>query len=149
MKTEQILMLDYRKEENVQIIQKVLRQVKPLSKYSDEELIPIEALEKTVSVLSNKYSIQPQWITCSYVGQVKDVFAIYSVGVKTSDTHAWLGTVNAHIIYELFAKLVVFMYAQVRSGKIEIRQPSKEEAEREKLAKQIDEAKEEREWDED
>lgn len=62
MKTEQIMNLDYRKEENQKIIQKVLRQVKPLSKFSDEEQIPIEMLEKTVSVLTNKYEITPQWI---------------------------------------------------------------------------------------
>ena len=49
MKTEQILNLDFRKEENQGIIQKVLRKIKPLSKYSDE-VVPIEAIEKLVRV---------------------------------------------------------------------------------------------------
>ena len=41
MTTEEILNLDYRKEESKTKIQKVLRKIKPLSKYSEEDDIPL------------------------------------------------------------------------------------------------------------
>lgn len=148
MKTEQIMNLDYRKEENQKIIQKVLRQVKPLSKFSDEEQIPIEMLEKTVSVLTNKYEIQPQWITCGFRGPIRGGIGYYSVGVKTTTDHKWLGDASGRTIYELFAKLVIKMYTHVRAGDVPERDLTKEEKERERRAKKIDKEKEE-EWGED
>ena len=147
MKTEQILNLDCRKEENKKIIQKVLRQVKPLSKFLDEEQIPIELLEKTVSILTNKYEITPQWIICGYRDSAAGCVGYYSVSVKTTTDHAWLGNATGHTIYELFAKLTIKMYAEVRSGNIPERTMTKEEAQRERLAKKIDKQKElEEDW---
>ena len=49
--------LDCRKEENKEIIQKVLRKIKPLSKYSVGECIPISALEKAITVMTKKYNM--------------------------------------------------------------------------------------------
>lgn len=144
MKTEDILNLDYRKEESQETIQKVLRKIKPLSKFSDE-MIPLEAIEKTVKVLTNKYAITPQWMTISYREPV--VLGNYSIGVKTSDTHEWLGTVYGSCLYEVFAKLAIKMYAEVRSGKIPLNTPSKEEKERERIAKKVDKQLEEEEDD--
>lgn len=119
MKTEQILNLDYRKEESKEIIQKVLRKIKPLSKFSDEEMIPLEAIEKTVKVLVNKYEIMPQWMTMNHR---EPVIGIYSIGVKTADTHEWLGNVYGMCLYELFAKLAIKMYSEVKSGRIKTRE---------------------------
>lgn len=145
--TEQVLNFDYRKEENKKIIQKVLRQIKPLSKFSEEdEQIPMELLEKTISVLVNKYTITPQWVSMHFTGLQKGVPATYSCGVKTSDTHEWLGTVYGSSLYELFAKLTIKMYSEVRSGKVKEKEATKEEQEREKKAKQIDD---EDDWGED
>ena len=135
MKTEEILNLDYRKEENQEIIQKVLRKIKPLSKYSDEENIPIEAIERTIRVLTNKYEIQPQWITCSHRGEI---LSTYSCGIKTSNTHELLGNVYGMCVYELIAKMAIKMYSDIRTKDIPIRALTKEEAERERKAKKID-----------
>lgn len=147
MKTEQILNLDYRKEESQEIIQKVLRKIKPLSKYSEEnEQVPVELLEKTISVLVNKYTITPQWVLMHFTGLQKGVPAMYSCSVKTSDTHEWLGTVYGSSLYELFAKLTIKMYSEVRSGKVKEKELTKEEQERENRAKQIDD---EDDWGED
>ena len=122
MTTDQILLLDGTHDENSKkTIQKVLRKIGPLSRYSDEEFVPIEALEKMVTVITKKYAIQPQWIACTYDSDISGVYGNYSCGVKTSDTHAWLGTVMTCSIYELMAKLVIFMYAQVKSGNIILR----------------------------
>lgn len=135
MKTEQILNLDYRKEESQEIIQKVLRKIKPLSKYSDESNIPIEAIEKLVRVLVQKYEITPQWMSMSYF---EPILGIYSIGVKTTTDHKWLGTVYGMCLYEVFAKLAIKMYSEVKSGNIPVRTMTKEEKQRERLAKQVD-----------
>ena len=135
MKTEQILNLDYRKEESQEIIQKVLRKIKPLSKYSDESNVPIEAIEKLIRVLVQKYEITPQWMTMSYF---EPTLGIYSIGVKTTTGHEWLGTVYGMCLYEVFAKLVIKMYSEVKSGKIPIRTVTKNEKERERLANKAD-----------
>lgn len=135
MKTEQILNLDYIKEESQEIIQKVLRKIKPLSKYSDESNVPIEAIEKLVRVLVQKYEITPQWMSMSYF---EPILGIYSIGVKTTTDHKWLGTVYGMCLYEVFAKLAIKMYSEVKSGNIPIRTMTKEEKQRERLAKQAD-----------
>lgn len=133
MKTEQILNLDYRKEESQEIIQKVLRKIKPLSKYSDESNIPIEAIEKLVHVLVQKYEITPQWMSMSYFEPI----GIYSIGVKTTTDHKWLGTAYGMCLYEVFAKLAIKMYSEVKSGNIPARTMTKEKKQRERLAKQV------------
>ena len=135
MKTEQILNLDYRKEENKEIIQKVLKKIKPLSKYSDEIDVPIEAIEKLVRVLVQKYEITPQWMTMSYF---EPILGLYSIGVKTTTDHKWLGTVYGMCLYEVFAKLAIKMYSEVKSGNIPVRTMTKEEKQRERLAKKAD-----------
>lgn len=135
MKTEQILNLDYRKEENREIIQKVLRKIKPLSKYSDEINVPIEAIEKLVRVMVQKYEITPQWMSMSYF---EPVLGIYSIGVKTTTDHKWLGTVYGMCLYEVFAKLAIKMYADIKSGNIPVKTMTKEEKQRERLAKKAD-----------
>lgn len=134
MKTEQILNLDYRKEESQKIIQKVLKKIKPLSKYSDE-FVPLEAIEKLIRVLCQKYEITPQWMTMSYF---ESTLSIYSIGVKTTTKHEWLGTVYGICLYEVFAKLAIKMYSEIKSGKIPVRTTTKEEKERERLAKKAD-----------
>ena len=135
MKTEQILNLDYRKEESQEIIQKVLRKIKPLSKYSDESDVPIEAIEKLIRVLVQKYEITPQWMTMSYF---EPILGIYSISVKTTTNHEWLGTVYGMCLYEVFAKLAIKMYSDVKSKNIPIKTMTKEEKQRERLAKKAD-----------
>ena len=134
MKTEQILNLDFRKEENQEIIQKVLRKIKPLSKYSDE-VVPIEAIEKLVRILVQKYEITPQWMTMSFF---EKTHIIYSIGIKTTNDHKWVGTVYGSCLYEVFAKLAIKMYSEVRSGNIPVKTMTKEEKQREQISKQVD-----------
>ena len=107
MKTEEILNLDYREKEEREIIQKVLRKIKPLSKYSDEHNdIPLEAIEKLIRVLYQKYEITPQWMVMSLHESTAN---IYSIGVKTTTDHKWLGNVYGMCLYEVFAKLEIKM----------------------------------------
>lgn len=134
MKTEQILNVDYSKEENKKLIQKVLTKIKPLSKYQDG--VPIEALERTVVAICNKYNVDPQWISFT-IGDGKGNKILYSCGVKTHDTAEWLGTVYGSCIYELYAKLCIKLYSE--SKKQGLRKPTAAEQERMKAAKKIKE----------
>lgn len=135
MKTEQILNLDYTKEESKEIIQKVLRKIKPLSKFSEEEDIPLEAIEKLIRVLCQKYEITPQWMNMTYNNST---LGIYSMGVKTTTTHEWIGNVYGMCLYEIFAKLAIKMYSEIKAGRIEVRTMTKEEKQRERIAKKIE-----------
>lgn len=146
MKTEQILNLDYRKEESQEIIQKVLRKIKPLSRYSDETNIPIEAIEKLVHVLVKKYEIMPQWMSMSYF---ESILSIYSISIKTTTDDKWLGTVYGMCLYEVFAKLAIKMYSEIKSGNVPVRTMTKEEKQRKKLVEQVNAKMEEVNNDED
>ena len=137
MKTEEILSLDYREQESKEIIQKVLRKIKPLSRYSEEdEDVPLEAIEKLIRVLFQKYEITPQWMTMSLH---ETVVSVYSIGVKTTTDHRWLGNVYGMCLYEVFAKLAIKMYSEIKQGNIELKTKTSEEKERELLAKKIKE----------
>lgn len=113
----------------------MLRKIKPLSKYSDESNVPIEAIEKLIRVLVQKYEITPQWMMMSYFESAP---GIYSIGVKTTTDHKWIGTVYGMCLYEVFAKLAIKTYSEVKSGKIPVKTITKEEKEREQLAKKAD-----------
>ncbi len=139
MKTEQILHLDYREEESKEIIQKVLTKIKPLSKYSEEEQVPLEAIEKLIRVLCQKYEIAPQWMSMSFH---QPILGIYTIGVKTTTDHSWLGNVYGMCLYEVFAKLAIKMYSEIKQGNIAQKTKTKEEKERELLAKKVDEKEE-------
>ena len=70
------------------------------------------------------------------------VLGVYSSGVKTTTDHKWLGTVYGMCLYEVFAKLAIKMYAEVRNG-ISERTMTKEEKQRERFAKKADKMLEE------
>lgn len=135
MKTDEVLNLDYRKQENRIKIQRVLSKLKPLAKYADEldfegnELIPLEAIERTICGIARKYDIRPQFISTSFV-EAKGT--IYGCGVMRDSKSEWLGTVYGMCIYELLAKLAIKMASEVKSGKIARRTASANETERRK-----------------
>lgn len=140
MKTEQILNLDYRNEEGRKIIQKVLVKIKPLSKYSDEHTeVPLEAIEKLIRVLNQKYEITPQWMMMSMHESNE---TIYSIGVKTTTNHKWLGTVYGMCLYEVFAKLAIKMFSEIKQGNILPRELTKEEKQRKAILRAADNASE-------
>ena len=122
MKTEEILNLDYREKENKEIIQKVLRKIKPLSKYSDE-IVPLEEIEKLIRVLHQKYEIEPQWMTISY----EPIIGIYSISIKTTTDHRRIGTVYGMCLYEVFSKLAIKMYSEVKLGNVPEKTTAEEE----------------------
>ena len=132
MKTEDILNLDYRKEENQESIQRVLRKIKPLSKFSEDENIPFEKLEKLIGLYQNKYAIKIQYIMPNYEGSI-----IYSASLLRTDNFKWIGKVYGMCMYELFAKIAIKMYTEIKKG-IPEKSKSDNEKEREKIVRQIE-----------
>ena len=114
MTTNEVMNLDCRKEENKEIIQKVLRQIKPLSKYSDECDIPFEAIEKAITVMCKKYmmrvnNLSPDvWSNNEHT--VWRVWLINDTNFKTIDM------VFGITLYEVLAKTAIRLYAEVKKG---------------------------------
>lgn len=114
MTTKQVINLDCREEENQEIIQKVLRQIKPLSRYSDEEDIPFSALEKAITVMCKKYMLQvhdltpDMWANNEYT--IWRAWLINETNLKTIDM------VYGVTLYEVFAKIAIRLYAEVKKG---------------------------------
>lgn len=114
MTTGEIMNLDYREEKNQKIIQKVLKQIKPLSKYSDECEIPFSALEKVISVMCKKYTMRMNqlvpdvWVNNEYT--IWRAWLINDMNLKTIDT------VYGASLYEVLAKCAIRLYAEVKKG---------------------------------
>lgn len=115
MKTNEILDLDYRIDENKQIITKVLKKIPPLAKYDE---IPLEALEKAISSITKKYAIMIQYICPTYE---KGNDSIYCVSLKLICPYEWLGNVYGCCLYEAMAKTAIKMYSEVRKGTVKLR----------------------------
>lgn len=113
MTTNQVLQLDCREEESKKIIQKVLRQIKPLSKYSDEDTIPFWAIEKAITVMSKKYNMRVREFNPDVWANKQET--IWRATVVNEEN---LSTVSVYGIslYEVFAKIAIQMYSMVRKG---------------------------------
>lgn len=109
MKTSEILELDYREEKSKSIIQKVLRKIKPLSKYSDDEDIPLDAIENVIRIMSYKYRYRVQLS--------EDVYASNRYGIWQSfivvDDYTAIKCYGISI-YEALAKTAIYMYSKVK-----------------------------------
>lgn len=112
MTTAQILQLDCKKEENQEIIQKVLRQVKPLSKCS-ENIIPIEKIERTIKVICSKYGffIRKLYPDCI----AGDKCIVWRSEIFLSSNLSNVGNVYGCTVYECLAKTAILLYAKTRN----------------------------------
>lgn len=114
MTTNQVIQLDCREQENRETIQRVLRQIKPLSKCSEEFDVPFEKVEKAIVVMSKKYNIRVRDF-------VPDVWSnkdntIWRATIIDDTTLQTISLVYGLTLYEVFAKVAIVMYAQVRKG---------------------------------
>lgn len=119
MKTEDILNLDYRKEENVDKIQKVLLKIKPLMKYSEEEQVPFESLEKLLHMICVKYKVWVRNITQSPL--VSNGNDLWGCQIVDTDELEIIKEVYGICMYELFAKIVIFLWSAKEREKIKRR----------------------------
>lgn len=114
MTTKQIINLDCREKENQKIIQKVLRQIKPLSRYSDEHDIPFNAIEKAITIMCKKYCMRIRDFT-------PDVWAnnehtIWRATLINETNLKTIDMVYGVSLYEVFAKSAIRLYAEVKKG---------------------------------
>lgn len=114
MTTNQIINLDYREKENQEIIQKVLRQIKPLSRYSDECEIPFSALEKAITVMCKKYCMRIREFTPDV--WANDEHTIWRATLINETNLKTIDMVYGFSLYEVFAKCAIRLYAEVKKG---------------------------------
>lgn len=114
MTTKQIINLDYREEENQEIIQKVLRQIKPLSRYSDECEIPFSAIEKAITVMCKKYCMRIREFTPDV--WANDEHTIWRATLINETNLKTIDMVYGISLYEVFAKCAIRLYAEVKKG---------------------------------
>lgn len=110
MTTNEILELDCRDEENQKVIQKVLKQIGPLSKFSVEEDVPFEYVEKLVTVLCKKYNMRVKdFVPDVWSNKAANVWratVIDDTNLKT------IKLVYGLSVYEVFAKTAILMYSK-------------------------------------
>ena len=114
MTTKEVLQLDCREEESKKQIQKVLRQIKPLSKCSEESDVPLQDIEKALTVMSKKYKMHIARI-CPDVNSC-DTHMVWQATIVNDETLATIQYVYGITLYELFAKCAIAMYSEVRKG---------------------------------
>lgn len=119
MKTDDILELDYRKKENKKLIQKALLKIKPLSKFSDEKQVPLESLEKLLHLICNKYKVWVRYITQDPMAS--DDGDIWRCEIIDEDNLEPIKKVYGICIYELIAKIVIFLWSENKNEKLKRR----------------------------
>lgn len=108
MKTSEILSKRY--NEDKELFQKVLRKIKPFSKYPDKGEIPIEDLEKLIAVYEYKYSIQLDYIhPLFFPGEER----MYSVVIRNTDTKELYPLIYSNTVYEALCKVCIFYYSEI------------------------------------
>jgi len=119
MTTKQIINLDYRIEENKEIIQKVLKQIKPLFKYSVEgQEIEISSIEKVIYIMCKKYEMRVNSLTPDI--QANNTCIIWRATIISDKNLTIIDCIYGISIYEVLAKTAIRLYHEVKGG-IQIR----------------------------
>lgn len=114
MTTKEILNLDCREKKDKEIIQRVLRQIKPLSKCSDEQIIPLEMIEKAITVMCKKYCLRIKELIPDVWGN--ETNSIWRAILINDTNFKTIETVYGITLYEVFAKSAIRLYSEVRKG---------------------------------
>ena len=92
--------------------QRWLRKIDVLDKRTPEgEKVKFEDLEKLIFKLQKKYGHHMQWIN---LVMLDDEVPWYSVSIRDGNTKDWAKTIHALTLYELYCKVVLFLYAYSR-----------------------------------
>lgn len=112
MKTDEILYLDCTKQENVQKLNKMLYKIKPIAKKAGCGIVPVETLEDALKGICKRYDYRIQYI---YPYYEDGVFVMYTISIikKENDSNKWKGSLTSKTIWELLAKSIVKIYAEV------------------------------------
>ena len=121
MKIEDVLNLDCTKEENMKQINRFLWKVKPVEKlleknnYTKTEQAPIELLEQALHGIMIRYGYRTQNID-TYIEEGRFVFYMSSV-IKKSDSSEWIGNIYGKTLWEVVAKTIIKIYADIKKEK--------------------------------
>lgn len=114
MTTEQILNLECKTEEEKRIIQKELKKIKPFKKYSEEENVKINDLEKLIFVLSKRYMMRIREITFHFMVN-ENAWVWRSVLISDKTLHT-LNVCYGTNVYDILSKSALMMYSEVERG---------------------------------
>jgi len=96
---DSILNLVCTTEENRQTLNRALKQIKV---FENNKYVPIELLEIYIAKVTKKYNVSIQGITHVCYPDREETY--WTVSLKLSDTHKWLGMVHGLTLRELTAK---------------------------------------------
>ena len=108
---DKVMLINCDKEDGIRRLKKSLMKL-PVIK--DESYLSITKLEMIVKKIERKHNLLLSYVT-RYYYEDKDEF-LYS-GMIKDGKHKWLITISAVTIWEMFAKVVFFMYYHVESLK--------------------------------
>lgn len=117
---ERVLKADFRKDSDRNGIQRALRNFKSCRDYPMDEDLPFQSVEKLLSSMMLKYAIDPlDFFAVKQDGNESNI--VWSCGIKKLDGHSWLGTAYGLTFYEVVCKVVLFLFLNIKSGAIGLR----------------------------
>lgn len=118
MKADKVILVDYRTEIGKEKVQEALLKIKPLSKYDNEEKVPLEKIEKLLFQIQKKYKAGMAIICVS--GKANDESLVYTGGIA-DDEGKVICAIHGIEVYELLAKTAIKLWDLKQEGKIERR----------------------------
>ena len=116
MRVRDILQLDCREEENKKVIQKMLKKIKPFSKYEDED-VEISKIEKFIGVATKKYDLYVRDIMfASIVTDNNEI--LYNLHLYRESDLQIICEIYGCELYELMAKTAIYIYALIKNEKV-------------------------------
>ena len=116
MRVRDILQLDCREEENKEVIQNMLKKIKPFSKYEDED-VEISKIEKFIGVAIKKYDLYVRDIMfASIVTDNNEI--LYNLHLYRESDLQIICEIYGCELYELMAKTAIYIYALIKNEKV-------------------------------
>ena len=116
LRVRDILQLDYREEENKEVIQNMLKKIKPFSKYENED-VEISKIEKFIGVATKKYDLYVRDIMfASIVTDNNEI--LYNLHLYRESDLQIICEIYGCELYELMAKTAIYIYALIKNEKV-------------------------------
>lgn len=125
-KVQEMLLIDCRKQEEKEKINKILWKIKPIKQkmiklgYVKEDIVPLEQLEKFLQFVRTQYGYRTQWINSYFETDKtkkphKTKFVFYTHGLVDMEGE-WITNIEGKTIWELFAKTAIVFYDEIKKG---------------------------------
>lgn len=125
-KVQEVLLIDCRKQEGKEKINKILWKIKPIKQkmiklgYVKDDIVPLEQLEKFLQFVRIQYGCRTQWINSYFETDKtkkphKTKFVFYTHGLVDVEGE-WITNIEGKTIWELFAKTAIVFYDEIKKG---------------------------------